>query len=272
METKKYYLKDYYPNLKYNPYIEITKIDEIEGKDTSRCVIVVPGGGYDVVSKREGDPICLEFLRQGYKSVKLVYSTDAINHSINYPNQVLELMATVDFLRKNSNSLKINKDKIVLCGFSAGGHLAGIYSYLYKDKDLQKSLGVLEHNLKPNALVLSYPVVTLIDDTHEGTKNVITGCNKSLEKLLSIELNVSSDYPKTYLWSTKEDELVPISNTIMLDEALKKNGVYHKTHIFEHGCHGLALGNKLTVPFGTKENDEISIWINEALEFLDEVL
>ena len=269
MITKTYYLKDYYPKLKYNPYIEITMLDEIIGKDFSRCAIIVPGGGYDVVSKREGDPICLEFLRRGYKSVKLVYSVDPINHKINYPNQVLELMAAFDFLLEHKEELKISGD-IVLCGFSAGGHLVGTYSYLYKNKALMEELGITR-NLKPKAVVLAYPVVTMVGATHQDTKDVITGKNHNLDQLLSIELNVDSTYPKTFLWATKEDELVPISNTILLDEALTKHGVTHKTIIYGHGCHGLALANKLTTPLGRSEEKAVANWINEALDYLDEV-
>ena len=267
MNVEKIFLKNLYPKLKYNPYIEITNIEPILGKTCNRVAIIVPGGGYDNISNREGDPIALEFLKMGYTTIKLVYSTDNVNHSINYPHQVLELLSTIDLAKK-----RYPESKIVLCGFSAGGHLAGIASYLYKQDSLIKMIGIGK-NSKADALVLAYPVVTLVGKTHEGTKNVITGGNKSLNHLLSIDENVTSDFPKTFLWSTYSDELVPISNTISLDRALNDNNIKHKTIIYENGPHGLALANKLTVPLGVGDyNKDIANWINEAHKFLDEVL
>lgn len=267
MEVKKVFLKDYYHNLSYNPYIEITTIFPIIGKLKKRIMVVIPGGGYDVVSTREGDPICLEFLKRGYISCKLVYSTDSINHSITYPNQVLELMAAIDYLKNNYPLYSIS-----LCGFSAGGHLAGSFAYLNNYKALLAILGI-NNDLRVDALVLAYPVVSMVESWEEATRSVVTGNNSDLFDLLSIEKHVDKNYPPTYVWTTKDDDLVSSNNTIMLDKALTKYDVKHKTHIFDSGVHGLALATPLTVPFGVDDYDkEISSWIDEASNFLDEVL
>lgn len=273
MKITRFYLKEYYPSLKYNPYIELSEIDHAYSSKKAKVAVIVAGGGYDIVGVREGDPICLEFLLDGYKSVKLVYSVDPINHSINYPNQVLELMAAVDFLKTRSDELNIDSDKIVLVGFSAGAHLVGVYSYLYKDIKLRSILEI-SGDIKPNGVVLSYPVVNLVGDTDSSTKAIITGNNKDLERLLSIDLNITNDYPPTYLWVTKSDSEVSVDGVKSLDRELCINKVKHKTHIFETGCHGLGLGTLITVPGGNKElvNREVQGWIDEAKEFLNEVL
>mgnify|MGYP003296377888 CR=1 FL=1 len=186
---------------------------------------------------------------------------------------IWELMAAVDFLKTRSDELNIDSDKIVLVGFSAGAHLVGVYSYLYKDIKLRSILEI-SGDIKPNGVVLSYPVVNLVGDTDSSTKAIITGNNKDLERLLSIDLNITNDYPPTYLWVTKSDSEVSVDGVKSLDRELCINKVKHKTHIFETGCHGLGLGTLITVPGGNKElvNREVQGWIDEAKEFLNEVL
>ena len=67
-----------------------------------------------------------------------------------YPTPMLELACTMDFLRKNTDKYFIDKDKIAIIGFSAGGHLVSTYGYLYKRQDFVEKLGLISENIKPN--------------------------------------------------------------------------------------------------------------------------
>ena len=87
-------------------------------------VVICPGGGYAMTSDREAEPIAMQYLVRGYHAVILRYSVEPAR----YPLALLQLAKSVAFLRKNAAEFHIDTNKIVLQGFSAGGHLAASLS------------------------------------------------------------------------------------------------------------------------------------------------
>ena len=83
-------------------------------------VIICPGGGYRFTSDREAEPVALRFMAEGFNAIVLRYSVVPIR----YPQQLLELAATVDYARKMKDKWNVDNENIIVCGFSAGGHLA----------------------------------------------------------------------------------------------------------------------------------------------------
>ena len=253
-------------NLKNDPTLEVIVPELLDEKIryNRKSVLIIPGGGYDIVSKREGDPIAFEFMLKGYTCFILHYSVKQEGYDPKYPTPQLEVMASMDYIRKNSERFDIDINKITIMGFSAGGHLAASYGYLYKKDELCNLLNVEKENVKPNALCLAYPVITAINDTHLDTIRNITGNDQKLLKELSVELHIDNDYPKTFIWTTKDDNVVPSISTKLLDDALTKANVYHKTVIFKHGAHGLALGKEVGSPIYDVNKDmvnkEVQIW------------
>ena len=269
MIYKKIFLKDYY-SVDSDCTLEIM-IPEGQGYDMSqellRAMVIVPGGGYSHVSKREGDPVAFEFLRKNYACFILCYSTNR-----KYPVPHRELACAFDYVRRNSDEFRIDKTKVSAIGFSAGGHLLGSYSYLFQRKEILEGLDIDISNLKPDVLILSYPVITMKAKTHGGTRDVIAGEDKELLDLLSIEDHITPSYPKTFIWHTMEDESVPVDNTFMMKKTLDDNNVENKMILFPHLGHGLSTCNPC---FNRVEemymyDYEINAqWVNLALEFLD---
>ena len=83
-------------------------------------VIICPGGGYDHHSPREGESMAIKMLDLGYNAVVLRYSLAPYV----YPTQVYEAAYTVKWVRDHAKEWDVNPDRIILAGFSAGGHLA----------------------------------------------------------------------------------------------------------------------------------------------------
>ena len=86
------------------------------------ALIVVPGGAYAMTSKREGAPIASEFFARGFQTFVLEYVV-AGEDGVPYPEQLLELAAAVDYVKKHAEELHVNPDEVFAVGFSAGGHL-----------------------------------------------------------------------------------------------------------------------------------------------------
>ena len=259
--------------IEHDPILEIMvpSIDDQYFHKTSAGILIIPGGGYDMNSKREGDPVALSFMLKGYCTFILNYTC-----KVSYPTPMIEVACAIDYLRKNASKYYLKKDELVLCGFSAGGHLASSYGYLCRHDDFTKRVDFLAENLIPNALILSYPVITMGKETHLGTKNNITNNgNKELCNLLSVEKHITKEYPPTFIWTTTEDTIVPYCNSKMLVEELNNNGVPNKFITYPFLDHGKSIGTSLVNDFNIEQSEqhkEISTWIDKADSFLKEIL
>lgn len=225
------------------------------------CQLIIPGGGYSHVSPREGEPVALRFVSEGFFAAVLTYSVNAP-----YPAPLNEACMAVKFLRQNAETLGINPKKVCVVGFSAGGHLAGLLATLKEDESAFGSA----KELKPNAVILSYPVVTVEKEfTHAGTRKIITHGGKITAEL-SIDKRVTKYSAPAFIWHTFEDEAVPVENSLMLARAYRACGVPFELHIFEKGGHGLSLATPETangILFGEALKG-VGEWVNLSLNWL----
>ncbi|HIZ73425.1 MAG TPA: alpha/beta hydrolase [Candidatus Gallimonas intestinavium] len=199
-------------------------------------MLVIPGGGYRMRSDREKEPVALAYLKEGYCAFTLDYSV-----STAYPAPLIEACMAMIYLRENAAKYHLDPAHLAAIGFSAGGHLAGMLSMLYEEPEIVSVLGERAKNARPDAVVLSYPVITMGERTHGGTRDVITGGREELLQRLSLENRVSKKAAPAFLWHTQEDDCVPVENSLLLAAAYRKAGVPFAMHIFEHGPHGLSL-------------------------------
>ena len=130
--------------------------EEINISKKRATIVICPGGGYGFTSDREAEPIALKFMAQGFNAIVLRYSVAPAR----YPNALLELAETVNYVRKKESHWNVDKEKVIVCGFSAGGHLAGSLGVLWNNEFIEKELGVNKENIKPNGMILCYPVIT----------------------------------------------------------------------------------------------------------------
>ena len=129
-------------------------------------------------------------------------------------------------------------------GFSAGGHLAATLATHFDNGDKNSKDSIEQQSSRPDFAVLVYPVITMNKSfTHMGSRENLLGSNpdSSLVNFYSNELQVTKDTPPTFLLHATDDETVPVENSLVFYEALKKNNVSAEMHIFPHGGHGFAL-------------------------------
>ena len=209
------------------------------------AVIIFPGGGYSFVSEREAEPIAMKYLSMGFAAFVLDYS---VAPSV-YPTALLEAAYSVAYVRENSSELGVDPDKIAVVGFSAGGHLAANISCFWNKPFISEALGKENKMFKPNAAILSYPVITSGEHADKESFESLLGDkfdDSELMQTLSLENAVSSDTPPSFVWHTFEDGLVPVENSMLYVSALKKANVPFELHIYQHGGHGLSLSNDIT--------------------------
>ena len=208
------------------------------------AVIICPGGGYQMTSDREAEPIALCFLDQGFQCFVLRYS---VAGQVLFPGPQLELAGAVALVRRRAAEWMVDPDRIVVCGFSAGGHLAGSLGMLWNRELLTVPLGLHPADIRPNGLILSYPVITTGEFAHRASfESLLGGRAAEYSKLVSLEKQVSKDTPPVFLWHTWDDDCVPVENSLLLAQALRRHNIPLELHILPHGIHGLALATAET--------------------------
>lgn len=219
-------------------------------------VLVVPGGGYNHVSPREGDPVALQFAAAGYHTAVLHY---AVGDSARDALPMRQLAQAIGLVRQYAEQWNILPDQIALCGFSAGGHLA--LSGAVWD------IPGMEDQPRPNALLLAYPVVTAGEYAHRGSFVQLTGTQDiAAHQRFTLEDKITPATPPVFVWHTMEDETVPVENTLLLLNALHKAGVPCEVHLFEKGCHGTSI----STPEVDADSTHRHRWVKLAVEWLND--
>ncbi|MDP4152822.1 MAG: alpha/beta hydrolase [Bacillota bacterium] len=233
------------------------------------AIVVFPGGGYRFTSDREAEPVAHHFLARGFQVFVVRYSI-APTH---YPAQLIQAAAAVAYVRRNAEKYLIDPCKIAVMGFSAGGHLACMIGTLFGEKVISDTIGVSVPDCRPDAMVLSYPVITFGIKTHGGSMKNMTGgsSDKNLIYKLSLENSVTDNTPPAFIWHTFTDKTVPVENSLYIAEALRKHNIPFELHIFENGPHGLALATKETTKPSRPDfvNKIASQWTNLCTDWLN---
>ena len=251
-------------NLMILPHLE-----EITMNPDRPMVIVVPGGAYAYCSPREAEAIALKFLAEGIHAAVLRYSV-APNR---YPVSALELAWSLQYCRAHAKEWHVQPDSISVCGFSAGGHLAGTLGTLWQEQVFAQVLGS-GVSWRPNSQILCYPVLTLGEFAHEGSRYNLLGEKddpaNQLDKTeaLSLETRVSDKTPPTFLWHTAEDGAVPVENSLMYAAACRRNNVPFELHIFERGGHGLSTCEEITSNGPDQIVPDNTAWMPLAIRFV----
>ena len=241
--------------------------------DEKRPVILMcPGGGYEMTSDREAEPMAMQFLAMGYHVAILRYSVCPVR----YPAALLQVAESVLYLKEHTDEYHIDPEKIVVQGCSAGGHLAANYGIAWNSPFLTKLMGMENdpEQLCVAGLLLCYPVITSGEKAHEESfRNLLGEQYEEKKEELSLENQVTPDTPPTFLWHTATDETVPVENSLYFFQACLQQGVSAELHIYPVGGHGLSLANEETCRAnGIGVQKECQSWIGLAQTWLEEIL
>ena len=224
-----------------NPTMQIYLPDEEKSNGTA--VVICPGGGYSVVVfNAEGVRTAEEFAKNGVAAFVLKYrlpnDTTMIDKKI---GPLQDAQQAIKIVRETAEKWGIDKNKIGIMGFSAGGHLASTEATHFDKAYIENDTGT---SLRPDFQILVYPVISMQDSlTHAGSKYQLLGENPSQEitDLFSNELQVNNDTPPAYITQAGDDAVVDVDNSIEYYEALRHHNVPAEMHLFPKGNHGFVL-------------------------------
>ncbi|WP_430611740.1 alpha/beta hydrolase [Enterococcus sp. DIV0876] len=202
-------------------------------------ILVLPGGGYSFCSEKEAEPIALAFVAKGYHAGVLHYHVGAHR---NFEHALLDAKRAMTEIKNIDAQFKVASDKIAVVGFSAGGHLAAAMSTLLEDK--------------PSLCILGYPAI-------------LTSFAEVMKiEAPSLDTCVTPATPPTFLFSTFEDNVVPIENSLRYLAALEENGVPFESHIFQKGRHGLSLATQWVSTTPEMIDPRFARWFDLSCEWL----
>lgn len=237
------------------------------------AVVICPGGGYRQVVGREGEPVAEAFAAMGCQPFVLTYSVLPDG----FPTSLLELAKAVAIVRNRAREWDVDPGKILVCGFSAGGHLACSLGVFWNREFVWKAVGEPDgKGIRPDGMILGYPVITSGPYAHAEFANRLFaykgGPSREERELVSLEKQVSEDTPKAFIWQTCTDEDVPVENSLLFAMAMREKGRNIELHIFPDGPHGLSLASDKTSGGNPEfENPHCETWTAQVKMWLEKL-
>lgn len=237
---------------KHQPELKAQYLFHFPVQKKARFVAICAGGGYGAVcSMVEAFPVARRLNELGYHAFVVNYRTGKYAVA---PNPQDDLARAVGYILEHEGELNVEAADYAVAGFSAGGHLAAGFG--------TEALGYKHYGLpKPDMLFLAYPVITMGEYGHEGSRRNLLGRknegNKELIYRYSIEKQVTKDYPSCFVWQCGQDREVPVENSRLLVEALDKQNIPYIYRTYPGEAHGLALG----------EGTPAEGWLYQAVKF-----
>jgi acetyl esterase/lipase len=184
-----------------------------------------------------------------------------------HPVMLQDVSRALRLVRANAKEWKLDPNRIGVMGSSAGGHLASTLLTHFDSGNAEAEDAIERQSSRPDLGILCYPVITMGEPTHKGSRKNLLGENPAPEliKELSNELQVTKETPPTFIFHTVEDKGVPVENALMFASALRKENVPFDLHIYEKGPHGMGLGFRVYSPY---EPDKLHPWTKDCLFFL----
>lgn len=229
------------------------------GQETERPAIVIcPGGGYLYCSPREGEPVALAYAAKGIHAFILRYS---IGRAAAGFTPLEEIDWAIGYIRENAKEWHIDPEKILTCGFSAGGHLA-------------LAAGVLGKN-RPDGMVLSYPATSMPNMPGADMmlkllmgKSEVTDEDAERLELIS---KVDKNSPPVFLVATAEDMLTTFG-ALPLAKRYSDLRLGYELHIFQHGPHGYSLANEVSADGSSQVlNHSYAKWLDMSVAWINKV-
>lgn len=250
----------------FSPMLHTYILDNSPDIDPNRkrpAVIICPGGGYVRTSDREAEPVAIQMNAMGFHSFVLRYSCSPTT----FPTPQLELAKAIAIVREHAKEWNIDENKVMVLGFSAGGHLAASMGVFWNREFIYEPIGVAPEKIKPSGLILCYPVITSGEYAHRGSFKALLGDKyEELLDFVSLENQVGDQTPPTFIWHTATDASVPVENTLLYVNAMRRHQIPMEVHIYPKGRHGLSLANEETQSINGSSSivPECQNWIQMA--------
>lgn len=216
------------------------------------AVLLIPGGGYrHVVVDKEGYEMARWLTARGFTAFVLFYRLPYDGWAAGPDVCLSDAQRAMRLIRSRHAEFALDPERVAAMGFSAGGHLCADLATRFAAKTYAPVDDADRLSAKPICAAPIYPVVSMsLPDAHPSSREKLLGPDPSaaLEAAHSPHRKVPDDAPPLFLLHAEDDDVVPISNSLLLRAAWKAKGIPVQTHLFEHGGHGFGLRKAIGKP------------------------
>lgn len=221
----------------------------LEGAGPHPVIIIAPGGAYAFRAPHEAYPIACWLNDIGISAIVLNYRVAPYKH----PKPLEDVKRAIRLTRYHAPEWRLDPNRVGILGFSAGGHLASTAGTHFDYGNKLADDPIEWYSSRPDLMVLCYPVITMGEQTHEGSKQNLLGenPNEEIKSILSNETQITKETPPAFLWHTADDNAVDVENSLLFASGLSRHKIPYDLHVFESGRHGLGLA---------QEHPEAKVW------------
>jgi acetyl esterase/lipase len=232
---------------------------------TGAAMVVCAGGAYGHLADHEGKIYAQWLNDHGVTCFVLKYRLGSSGYR--HPIMLQDGARAIRLVRSKAADWKLDPKRIGMIGSSAGGHLTSTVITHFDAGKPDAEDPVDRESSRPDFAVLCYPVITMGQFAHQVSKNNLLGTNASpeLAQELSSELHVTTNTPTCFIWHTFEDKTVPLENTLLFADALRKAHVPFDLHVYQKGAHGMGLGARHWPPL---ETEHMHPWSADCIYWL----
>lgn len=230
-------------------------------KSNGVAIVICPGGAYWILAEHEGKDYAEFLSMHGYTAFVLKYRLGQFGYR--HPAMLTDAQRAIRTIRATQSFRQVG-----IMGSSAGGHLAATASVHFALPTPQVGDEIDAQSARPDFTILCYPVISMEPPVgHSFSRDQLLGKDPGMPliQLLSPAKHVSKDTPPAYLWHTVEDEGVPIENSHLYAEALRRNNIPFELHLFEKGAHGIGLNDKAPFKKVHPWATNLIYWLNQRL-------
>ncbi|QHS57838.1 alpha/beta hydrolase [Mucilaginibacter sp. 14171R-50] len=215
-----------------------------KGTANGTAIVICPGGSYaGLASAHEGFQVAQAFNKIGVTAFVLKYRLPSDSIMVDKTiGPLQDAQRAIQIVRQGAAKWGINPNRIGIMGFSAGGHLASTEGTHFDKVVIDNPDNI---SVRPDFMMLIYPVITFGEKTHAGSRENLIGKDapQQMTDLYSNEKQVTANTPPTFIVFAEDDDVVPVENGLMMYNALLKNKVKAALHIFPEGGHGFGMFN-----------------------------
>lgn len=259
----------------FNPYEETSArvvaflhspIVRLENHRTAYpTVIVCPGGGYQMLSETESELVAMKYYSMGYNTFILYYS---LNEEAKNCAPLKEISSTIMKIRDNGEEWGCLPEKIAVCGFSAGGHLASSISTFWNHPNFLKYFDNQGGKNKPNAIISCYGAYAA--ENFQTNSPIMKMDGMTIPEAMeyySLVNYVNSENSPTFMWHCMDDDIASVEHAITYIGKLRENNIYSECHLFPEGGHGIGICVNET----NSLNKNAAQWVNLSINFLNKL-
>ena len=213
---------------------------------TGASVVICPGGGFSILAwDLEGTEVAQWLTTQGITAVVLKYRVPTRNQEPSWLAPTQDAQRTISLIRSRADEWKLDRNKVAILGFSAGG-TAAVRASLAEKR-------------------LYDPIDKADEEACLADRSILIysgGLPGDIEASTLKTMNITEKSPPVFLVHAFDD-FVPVQGAANMLLAMKKVGVPAELHIYDAGGHGYGLRSQNKLPV-TMWNKPCEDWLRRA--------